>query len=73
MREQQETVLKVEGMTCGGCVRRVNHALRALDGVEVIEVRLDDGRVRVRHDARSSVDAMIEALRDAGYEGALAA
>lgn len=73
MSEQRETVLKVEGMTCGGCVRHVDHALRALDGVEVVEVRLDDGQVRVRHNATSSVDAMIEALRDAGYEGALAA
>lgn len=73
MSEQRETVLKVEGMTCGGCVRHVDHALRMLEGVEVVEVRLEDGQVRVRHNATSSIEAMIEALRDAGYESALAA
>jgi copper chaperone CopZ len=73
MSERRETVLLVEGMTCGACVRHVDEALRALEDVEVVEVRLRDGRVRVRHGAGRSVETMVEALRDAGYESGQAA
>lgn len=70
MSDRKETVLKVEGMTCMSCVRHVDHALRELEGIEDVEVRLRDGQVRVRHGDACSLDSMVEALRDAGYEGA---
>ena len=71
MSETRETVLRVEGMTCGHCVRHVEEALRSVAGVEDVEVRLDAGEARVRH--AGSVEAMLAALRDEGYEGAEAA
>jgi copper chaperone len=51
----QEVVrLSIEGMHCGGCVRRVTAALQDLRGVEVglvevgsAEVRFDPGRANV--------------------------
>jgi copper chaperone len=74
MSDQRETLLKVGGMTCMSCVRHVDRALRDLEGVSAVEVRLREGAVRVVHDPRAvPIEAMIEALRDAGYEGALAA
>lgn len=63
-----ETILAVDGMTCASCVRHVEGALRELDGVCAIEVKLKDGRVRVGHDRRASIEEMIEALGEAGYE-----
>lgn len=59
------STLTVEGMTCPSCVAHVNRALRDLDGVEAVEVRLREGTVVVRHDAE--VELLIEALREAGY------
>jgi copper chaperone len=65
----QETVLDVTGMSCSSCVRHVSAALSELDGVTKVEVRLGEGRVLVQHaPGAPSVDAMIEALREAGYE-----
>lgn len=66
----RETVLRVEGMTCGNCVRHVDETLRELDGVEDVAVSLPDGRATVKHAAACSVEAMLEALREAGYDGA---
>ncbi len=70
MSEKRETVLKVEGMTCTSCVRHVGDALREIEGVEDVRVRLQDGQVCVVHGAESSLDAMIDALREAGYDAA---
>jgi copper chaperone len=65
----KETILSVDGMTCSSCVRHVEGALRKIDGIGSIEVKLRDGEVHVQHDpAKASITRMIEALGDAGYE-----
>jgi copper chaperone len=65
----KETILDVDGMTCSSCVRYVEGALRKIDGVGAIEVKVRDGKVRVQHDpAKASIDRMIGALGQAGYE-----
>lgn len=63
-----ETVIRVEGMTCGGCARRVEASLRALDGVEDVAVTLREGEVRVTHDPVMMNEAALRArLLSAGY------
>lgn len=69
MNTQHETILDVSGMTCPSCVRHVNDALRELDGVDKVDVRLRDGKVLVRHDQqKATANHLIAALREAGYE-----
>ncbi len=65
----EEISLEVMGMSCSSCVGHVNAALSALDGVSKVEVRLREGKVLVEY-TPELVDegAMIEALREAGYE-----
>jgi copper chaperone CopZ len=59
--------LSIGGMSCGHCVARVAKTLGALDGLEVDNVRI--GAAELRFDpARRSVDDILDALRDAGYE-----
>jgi len=64
-----ETVtLKVEGMTCGGCVASVTRVLKATPGVGDAVVRLDTRSATVTFDpARTSVPALKSAVEDAGY------
>lgn len=65
----KETLLKVDGMTCSSCVRHIQAALRKLDGVSEVDVRLREGTVLVKHDAtKTGVPALVEAIRQAGYE-----
>lgn len=69
MSTKKETVLDVQGMTCSSCVRHVEAALRNLEGLEKIEVKVREGKVRVLHDADGATpEEMIGALADAGYE-----
>ena len=68
MGSTKETILSVDGMTCGSCVRHVEEALREIEGVGAIEVALKDGKVRVEHDpARATIDRLTAALGEAGY------
>jgi copper chaperone len=69
MNSTKETILDVDGMTCSSCVRHVEGALRQIEGIGAIEVKVRDGKVRVQHDPTTApIDRMIEVLGEAGYE-----
>jgi copper chaperone CopZ len=57
--------IEIEGMTCGGCARRVSDALRGVDGVTGAEVDHAAGLATVHGDASEGV--LHEAVRQAGY------
>lgn len=60
--------LVVEGMTCDDCVDKVRGALAGVDGVEDAEVSLGDRRATIRASEGTAVDALVEAVREAGYQ-----
>ena len=63
--------LTIQGMSCGHCVARVTKTLGAVDGIEIDAVRI--GAAALRYDPeRRSVDDILEAVRDAGYEPTVA-
>lgn len=65
----ETTVLKVNGMTCGGCVKSVTNVLKALPGVRAVEVSLARGEAQVSYDpALVGVAQLKGAIEDAGYE-----
>jgi copper chaperone len=65
----ETTVLKVGGMTCGGCVRSVTNVLKALPGVANADVSLEKSEAKVTFDpALSNPAAFRVAIEEAGYE-----
>lgn len=65
-----ETVtLKVNGMSCQGCVASVTRVLRALPGVGEVAVALAPGTATVTYDPhQTGYPAFQRAVEDAGYE-----
>jgi len=61
--------LKVTGMTCGHCVAAVTRALEQVPGVDSAEVSLEERRAVVTGPA--DPQALIDAIREEGYEAAL--
>jgi copper chaperone len=61
-----EITLRIEGMHCGACVRRVSQALASAQGLTVKEVRI--GAARVESDQQAATNQAIEALAKAGYK-----
>ncbi len=61
-----EFTLKIDGMHCGGCVRRVSQALAATPGVVVNEVSVGAARLSTG-DESAAVELAIAAIAKAGY------
>jgi copper chaperone len=61
------TRLAVDGMTCDSCGAAVRGALE-LPGVRQIAVDLETGIVDVAHTESVTVEVMVGAIRDTGYE-----
>ncbi|MRR17697.1 MAG: copper-translocating P-type ATPase [Deltaproteobacteria bacterium] len=66
---QEKVTISVGGMTCAACVRRVENALREVEGVLEASVNLATGRATVIHKARwAGVSALARAVTEHGYE-----
>ncbi len=63
--------LEVQGMSCGGCVKRVTDSLEPLPGVNGVKVDLAAGRVTVNGDFPQGSDPLVLALTAAGYPAKL--
>lgn len=60
--------LFVPGMTCSTCPITIKKALSKLEGVEKTEVAFEKKEVVVRFDdAKTKVEALLEATKNAGY------
>jgi copper chaperone CopZ len=72
-----EFTLRIDGMHCGACIRRVTQALTAAQGVQVQEVRLGEARLSATQapaggiEAPAPVELAIAALAKAGYSAQL--
>jgi copper chaperone len=65
----EKIILKVNGMSCGHCVGKVERALKDLPGVELAKVDLKKGNAKVKYDAsKVTIDDLNDAVREAGYE-----
>lgn len=71
-KERMEKKLNVEGMSCQHCVAHVTQALEAVEGVSRVEVSLEDASAIVEFDGAVSDEALIAAVKNAGYEASIA-
>ncbi|HWI47812.1 MAG TPA: copper chaperone CopZ [Rummeliibacillus sp.] len=60
--------LKVEGMSCGHCVKAVENGVGELNGVETVNVNLEQGLVDVAFDdLKVTTENIKEAIKEEGY------
>jgi copper chaperone CopZ len=62
--------LKIDGMHCGSCVRRVTQALSSVEGVAVDEVRIGEAKLSATVEP-APVDSALAALAKAGFSARL--
>lgn len=63
--------LKVEGMHCGGCVRRVKAALEAVEGATVEDVQVGSARGSFDPEQTDAAE-LAEAVNRIGFKAAVA-
>lgn len=64
----QIDLLKVTGMTCGGCASKVSKVLKAVPGVSDVTVTFSSGVAEVHYDEMlTSAGQLKAAVKEAGY------
>jgi copper chaperone CopZ len=60
--------LTVTGMTCGHCEMRVKMALEKVQGVKKVKADNTKDMAVVTYEGEPDIDAMVAAVKEAGYE-----
>ena len=63
-----ETTLSVPEITCDHCKNSIEGAVGALDGVASAEVNVEAKTVSVGFEAPASIEGIIGAIEDQGYD-----
>lgn len=70
---EQTRIIKIDGMTCGGCVASVHTATADIDGLHTMTVELADNQATVTFDdSATSAEAIAAAIDEAGFEASVA-
>jgi Cu+-exporting ATPase len=64
----QQLTLGIKGMTCASCVGRVERAIKKQDGVVDAQVNLATEKAVVQLDDGASIERVLAAVEDTGYE-----
>ncbi len=65
----ENTVIKVGGMSCQGCVKNITDVLNGMVGVASAVVSLDAGEAKLAYDPQMvSREALLGAIEDAGFD-----
>ncbi len=65
---ESEAVIKVKGMMCEHCERRVKECLEVLDGIDIATPDFRTGEVHINHSGTLDMKAIKKAIKDAGYK-----
>lgn len=67
--KSQTACFSVEGMTCAACSVTTKAAIKKLDGIESIDVSLDDKKAEVHfNDAKTNADEIKNKIDSVGYK-----
>lgn len=65
----KEMILKIGGMSCGGCAKSIERALGDLAGVAAVNVDWAEAKAQIRFDEnQTSLAALIATIEDAGFD-----
>ncbi len=62
------TTIKISGMSCEHCVKRVTKALESLPGVKNVKVSLEKGEATFERPENLSLEEIARAIEEAGYK-----
>lgn len=65
-----KTILKVEDMSCGHCVKAVTEIISEINGVEAVEVSLADATATVTY-SDVDIQKVVDALNETNYKASL--
>ena len=65
----KNVTLNVQGMSCGHCVKAIEGSFGQLEGVNQVNLKLDEALVEVSfNESQVSLEKIKETIEDQGYE-----
>jgi len=64
----KEIIMNVEGMMCGGCERRIQNALKNIEGIEEVIANHEEKNVKVVANENVSEDIVKAKIEDIGFK-----
>lgn len=65
----EKITLNVNGMSCGHCVNSIESSVGNLQGVQIVKVHLEEGKVDVEYNPQEvSLEKIKETIDDQGYD-----
>jgi copper chaperone len=65
----EKVILEVNGMSCEHCVKAIKNSLSEIDGIEKVDISLEEGTVTVEYDSsKVEIENIKNIIEDAGYE-----
>ena len=61
------TVIKIENLKCGGCVKTATEGATALDGISNVIVLLENNSITFESSDAGSINIVEEKLKEIGY------
>jgi copper chaperone len=71
MKMKQSETLKIDGMHCDACVRRVRAALSSVNGIEVKDVKVGSAEIEV-DTGSAELEGAVHAVNDIGFSAQIA-
>ena len=62
------TIIKINGMSCGHCSMAVKKALGQIEGVETVEVNLEEKTATISSTTSLDINILKEIIDDEGYD-----
>ena len=63
-----KTKIKVTGMSCEHCVKRVTKAIESIAGIKDVQVDLKSGKATFDKPETVSMEEIVKAIKKTGYE-----
>ncbi|MGB7402994.1 MAG: heavy metal-associated domain-containing protein [Arcobacter sp.] len=63
------SIIKVEKMHCPLCTTAVKKAIKKLDGIEKVSVRLNTKEAKVIYNDKVKIEDILKAIKTTSYEG----
>lgn len=63
-----ETILYVQGMSCGHCKMAIEKELRKINKVQNVDVNIEEGIIKIQHGLGVKIEDLKKAVNHAGYE-----
>ena len=67
-QELKQKTLYIDGMTCNSCERRIENAVKKVNGISKVNADYSKSKVVVVYEPNSDKKAIIEAIKKAGYD-----